>query len=208
VASPSSSSLASWSLQSLAHDADSEAHGEIVYADWRRLLSAVLGAATTDMDENRVSPLSDVLDRPVRRSTHWVGDDGAVSLMLQTGIRGTWEVVVLATGPGDGRDMVLEWHGSPSYRTMVSEHSSCPERGLYEANEPMVNGMPDAILEFTVLRDGTISELSVAESADPRFAAAVMGGLAQLEVDQGAFGDVEFPYTHRVKFPFTLKDPN
>lgn len=71
--------------------------------------------------------------------------------------------------------------------------------------EGVVRGIEgQAIFSFTVDEDGTVLEKSIIESSDEMFSTAVMAAFADFQVDPKAFDGHEFPYTHKVRFPFKL----
>jgi TonB family protein len=69
--------------------------------------------------------------------------------------------------------------------------------------EGVVKGIEGKVtFSFTVDEDGTVLEKSIIDSSDEMFSAAVMEGFATFQVDPKAFAGEEFPYTHKVRFPF------
>ena len=61
-----------------------------------------------------------------------------------------------------------------------------------------------ATFSFTVDEHGTVLEKSIFDSSDEMFSTAVMEAFATFQVDPKAFDGNEFPYTHKVRFPFEI----
>lgn len=76
-----------------------------------------------------------------------------------------------------------------------------PIRGLVKEIEGEVT------FSFTVDDDGTVLEKSIIDSSDEMFSRAVMAAFENFQVDPEAFDGQEFPYTHKVRFPFELIPP-
>ena len=76
---------------------------------------------------------------------------------------------------------------------------------LVYPTEGIVKGIEgEATFSFTIDKDGTVLEKSIIDSSDEMFSTAILVAFADFQVDPKAFDGEEFPYTHKVRFPFEI----